>query len=844
MILPLFVLLIPGTLTANNRWSCRSCQEMCSSTASNDSALCKCDADCQVFSDCCSDYTPSSSCPITQLPPLQDGVMLDCISTFLNPNISVLADNEAFLMVSTCPDSWKETVGSITAENCTSPNFTTVQPPVTNTVTGMLYRNEYCALCNGVRELVAWQTNLVCNQGVYNLLTSQNISEIVLNEPDIFQRECQMCAFQTPSIITLGNTAPKRSRNFMSIGPRSCFPRVSLCLPRTLLEIKTRNPIGVETYARMKDKCTSGMLDLVRGTISGVLYRNVDCAVCNGDIVIECEKLPQIIANRVPNLCFSSDNEENVLLGNLSVLPFTFTLSNLGGGMVSINAGSVSASISLDCPEGTAPVGLECRPTQCPEGHSETGGRCAYVISSHPNLHSGSNFTKVSCSKIAVYNRTDYIHLDNSTIILAEDKSVVVVIDYDEFGRPLICMDNVSFLDCPSTFIPLNESDYTHLGDNSIFYKKGRVEVVFYDEQGRPLVCSDNAITTIITSTAILSLAAFSGLQELSYIGCSLSVIGSILILITYTLFRERRTLPGLILMNLCTSILAISFILIAGQLAIQSYPQKKLCSSLAIVLHFSYLSQFTWLNIFSFEIVRKFLQARKLLIDSNKTKNQLFMAYFCIGWFLPLLVIATSITLNFSVDGLFLYGVDKDGRIAMCWINHFESFIITFLIPLILCLSSNLIMFSITTFLMYRASRERSKLQTSNTLPLIRVWLAIFSTTSLTWIFGFLAIFDQVNWMWYPFIIFNSTQGFTMFLAFLCTKNTLRLYLDNFLSHKKKVTVSKNTPTKDVSKEISIPFTTHTSADMLGADREVSVDTKISEETVIKKSSVEAEKI
>ena len=57
-------------------------------------------------------------------------------------------------------------------------------------------------------------------------------------------------------------------------------------------------------------------------------------------------------------------------------------------------------------------------------------------------------------------------------------------------------------------------------------------------------------------------------------------------------------------------------------------------------------------------------------------------------------------------------------------------------------------------------------------------------------------------------------------------------------------MTASKNSPAKDVSKEISIPFTTHTSEDMLDADGEVSVDTKISEETVIKKGCVEAEKI
>ena len=856
MILPILFLFLPGCLTANNRQSCTFCHETCSSTASKDSALCKCDADCQVFGDCCDNHTPPSSCPASQLLPLQAGVMLDCISSYLNPNIPVLADNEAFLMVSTCPDSWMD---DITAEICTNPNFTPALPPVTNTATGIVYRNEYCALCNRVRELVAWQTNLVCNQRVYELLTFQSISEIVLSEPNIFQRECQMCAFQIPSIINSGNIAPIRSGNYNNTVPRSCFPRVSSCLPHMLLEIKNQHTLGNDTYALMKEKCASGMLDLVRGTRSGVVYHNVDCAICNGEKATVCFQLPPIVTNRIPDLCLSAENIATTVAKTISplggpkgrplgtvppALPFTITLSNLGGSIVSISTKFDTTSISLDCPKGTAPVGLDCRPTQCPEGYTEMGGSCSYVFPS-PNIHSGSNITMENCSTgILVLNETDYTDLGNNTIILADDKSVMAVMNYDKFGRPLICKGNIS-LDCPTAFVPLNELDYTDLGNDSIVYNNERVEVRFYDEYGRPLVCPNNTTTTIITNTTTLLLAALPGLQELTYIGCSLSILGTIMILLTYTVFSELRTFPGVILMNLCTTILATNLIFIAGGPSIQSYPVNELCTSLAIILHFFYLSQFAWMSIFSFEMVRKFFQARQLMTDSNKTKHRFIVAYLCIGWCLPLLVTATSIALNFSVDGLVLYGVDKDGRIAMCWINHFESFIITFLTPLVLSLSSNLLMFLLTTFLLCRASRDQSKLQTSNKFTLIRVWLAVHSTTGLTWIFGFVAILDQLNWVWYPFVLLNSTQGFAMFLAFLFTKKTLALYLDlfsykrlknYFLISRNKVTVSKS----GLTKEISISRATQNCTAMFGVDRIVSVDTNNSR-NMVKKVGVDA---
>ena len=401
--------------------------------------------------------------------------------------------------------------------------------------------------------------------------------------------------------------------------------------------------------------------------------------------------------------------------------------------------------------------------------------------------------------------------------------------DYDKFGRPLICNGNISFLDCSTAFIPLNESDYTHLGNDHIVYNNERVKVMFYDEHGRPLICLDNTTTNIMTIFNTQLLVALPGLQELTYIGCSLSVLGTIMILLTYTVFSELRTLPGVILMNLSTTILATNLIFITGGPAIKSYPVKWLCALLAIILHLSYLTQFAWMSIFSFEMVRKFFQARRLMTDSNKTKHQFIVAYLCIGWCLPLLVIATSITINFSIDGLVLYGVNKYGQTASCWINHLESFITVFLFPLVLSLSSNLFMFLLTTFLLCRISRDQSKLQTSSTFTLIRVWLAVHSTTGLTWIFGFLAILDQLNWVWYPFVIFNSTQGLAMFLAFLFTKKTLRLYLELFACkrlknffRKYKITVSKS----GLTEEATISSAASKTTEMIVVKRVVSVDT------------------
>ena len=755
MLFPL--LLFFYTLTVVENLDCNFCQEMCNPRAGSSSALCKCDVDCQVFGDCCCASVPN---PPSKTEALQPGVKLDCISTYLNPDIQVLTENKGYLMISTCPDSWMEMEDGATADFCISSNTSTVLPPVTSTATGMVYKNEFCAFCNGVSELVAWQPDLFCDEVVYDLIFSTNISNI-MSISDILQRYCRECSFQVPAITTI-------TQNYT----RSCIPSVSTCLPSIQLE---EFIVGNLSYTDIEQNCVAGVLNLVRNTRSGVVYRNAACALCNDVKDTECFMLdkgdekcllpPSGIAGQTPQIH----------------LFFIITLSNLGGGVTISNEGD-GASISLHCPEGEASVGLECRPTLCPDGYALREGRCTLITPILTTL--SSNSTLVNCStEILVINKTDFIDLGNDTIMLIEDESVLIVTDYDEMGHPMVCVKNYSdntfnpdltFLDCPTALVSLNITEYTDIGNGTILYENENIMVMFYDDYGRPLVCPSNTTSTDSLSAQLL--AQLPGLQELSYIGCSLSILGTTMVLVTYTLFSELRSLAGLILMNLCIPIFAINLLFITLGPTLQSFPVRELCSTVAVALHFFYLVQFSWMNIFSCEMVRKFYLAKKLFTDSMKTKQKLFVSYMVIGWCLPVVIITISIILNLSVEGWILYGVDNDGNISLCWINHFDSSILIFFFPLVLCFLCNLLMFLLTTFLLF-SNRSTSTPQKSNTFTLIRVWVAVFSTTSLTWIFGFIAISSQLYWMWYPFVIFNSIQGFSIYLAFLFTKKILRLY-------------------------------------------------------------------
>ena len=756
---------------------CNSCRDYCSGEDLN-SALCKCDVDCHTFKDCCSSSS-SQKCPPSHLPPLPDGAELYCLSAYINPNITITGNNEAFFMISSCPDSWIDPDGAQIREHCSSSHLTFLAP-LTDNRTGLVYKNEFCALCNGVSQVAVWQTSLACNSSIYNLLLLQNLTTVLQDDPQILQRECTECSFIPPQ----GQGSPELA------AARSCIPAVGTCSPYSSLL-----RLSVLEYETSVQLCQSGVMDPVRGPTSGEVYRNSACATCNGENS-ECLPIQNRDSTHIKQECLVGDDLGNAHPSIGVDFSFIITLSSLGKNQVLVSSGmGGTATLPVSCPEGEAPVGLDCRPTECPEGYTRSGGICSYDTKtgflpiSSPSMNC-SNTT-------VVLSNTSFVDFGNDSILLKYDNSVVEVIDYDDLGRPIICATDPQIINCTTGLVVLNGSEYVVLENGSIIFQNVILQVMYYDKLNRPLVCPD-LLTSENSSTSVRLLAGLPGIVELSYTGCSLSVVGTLALLLTYSLFRELRTYPGLVLMNLCTAILATSLTFTIGNIIIRSYPLKEVCSALAIVLHYGCLAQFAWMSVFSCEIARHFYQATKLIKESKETKHKLLSVYFTIAWLFPLIIVAITTTLNYSTNGLIQYGVNSPDQLN-CWINHYEAIIVTFILPLALSLFFNLVTFTITSILLYRAYRDQSRMKKSNSFAILRVWLASFLITGLTWIFGILAI-PAPSWMWYPFAIFNSTQGFAISLTFLSTRKVFNLYrqllkgqkqMDNALHSKKTSTLT-----------------------------------------------------
>ena len=346
---------------------------------------------------------------------------------------------------------------------------------------------------------------------------------------------------------------------------------------------------------------------------------------------------------------------------------------------------------------------------------------------------------------------------------------------------------------CNLTLIALNSSEYMRVDNHTLLYDNRIFEIVTRDHLDRPVICINlTSNGTQLMDVFILVTLTPLPLIVLTYIGSSLSILGSIAILLTYSIFHELRSLPSKILMNLATAFLVSDLlILLYGASSATPFTLNG-TAAMAILLHFFMLSRFSWMSLMAFESCRVFSLAVKLQSDiSNKSKTILLKVYLVIGWGLPLTITLITIIINYTTDGLVLYGETSNGTVGPPWINHPPSAAVAFLAPIVVALLFNGAAFVVSGVLLCKAAfSERSNGNKNGAnLRYFRVIVALFSVMGLTWLFGFLALIAQMNWAWYPFIILNSSQALWIAATFLLTKKIIKLYMSFFQKFKPEET-------------------------------------------------------
>ena len=167
-----------------------------------------------------------------------------------------------------------------------------------------------------------------------------------------------------------------------------------------------------------------------------------------------------------------------------------------------------------------------------------------------------------------------------------------------------------------TTFIAFNKTDYFQLSNGSVYLKlhnKIYSNTTYTIRDNILFLCVNFSRNFTATETEpgiqhkITKTPA--SLQLLTSIGCIVSMVALVLLLITYILFAELRNLPGKIIINLTFSLLLYQFVFFS---AVKTDDQET-CLAVAVLLHYFVLSSFTWMNVMAYDVHRIFTTSGNL---------------------------------------------------------------------------------------------------------------------------------------------------------------------------------------------------------------------------------------
>ncbi|XP_028425399.1 adhesion G-protein coupled receptor G2 [Perca flavescens] len=261
-------------------------------------------------------------------------------------------------------------------------------------------------------------------------------------------------------------------------------------------------------------------------------------------------------------------------------------------------------------------------------------------------------------------------------------------------------------------------------------------------------------------------------LTFITYIGCGISAIFLALTLLTYLLFEKLlRDIPAKILVQLCLSLLLLNLVfLLDGWLAL--YPVVGLCISTAFFLHYFLLTSFTWAGL---EALHMYLSIVRVF---TPYLSRYMLKFSLIGWGLPLLVVITVISVDKNNYGLVTYGKYTDGTSDdFCWLRNDIAFYVGVVAYFLLIFALCLLVFIVVMVQLSRIKKQNPQNQPPNrgVMTDLRSITGLIILLGLTWGFSLFAWGPLYLPFVYLFTIFNSLQGFLVFVFHCAVKENVR---------------------------------------------------------------------
>jgi len=266
-----------------------------------------------------------------------------------------------------------------------------------------------------------------------------------------------------------------------------------------------------------------------------------------------------------------------------------------------------------------------------------------------------------------------------------------------------------------------------------------------------------------LTNFALLLDVSQSGnnpleLQIVTWIGCGISMVCLTISVVTFIVFRElRKKIPQKLLLSLCISLLLLLIIFLAG--AEQTSPRVG-CQIVAGLLHYFILTTFCWMFIQATNLYRSFVR-----VFNKGSSTRFFIHASIFSWGLPLIIVVVTACIQ----------PDKYGDAKLCIVRGYP-FYFGVLLPVAGIILYNFVVLVVVMKVLTASSKQRaSSNDDQNPFASVRIAFSCNLLLGTTWIFAVLAVGDATLVFQWLFCIFNSLQGFFIFVFYVARSNDVR---------------------------------------------------------------------
>uniref|UniRef100_A0A8C8SDX6 Cadherin EGF LAG seven-pass G-type receptor 1 n=1 Tax=Pelusios castaneus TaxID=367368 RepID=A0A8C8SDX6_9SAUR len=251
-------------------------------------------------------------------------------------------------------------------------------------------------------------------------------------------------------------------------------------------------------------------------------------------------------------------------------------------------------------------------------------------------------------------------------------------------------------------------------------------------------------------------------LKIVTYTTVSISLVALLMTFVLLVLIRTLRSNLHSIHKNLVAALFFSELVFLIG---INQTENPFLCTVIAILLHYFYMSTFAWMFVEQLHIYRMLTEVRNINFGHMRF-------YYVVGWGIPAVI--TGLAVGLDPQGY--------GNPDFCWLSVHDTLIWSFAGPIVIVINTVIFILAVKA-----SCRQRQRsFEKTGVISVLRTAFLLLLLISATWLLGLMAVNSDVMTFHYLFAIFSCLQGLFIFFFHCIFNKEVRKHLKNTLTGKK----------------------------------------------------------